>query len=167
MARFSAFFSGLAARRAAVLRSVGGPPSSRRLPRASLAARDASSTASRSRWARSRASLRSVARVERLSAIGWSSGRQSATASGPSTSTAAATARSAPTRSPQRGQQLGDVHPQHQVAGRDLAAAQIGQDHPCRNGPPAARRRPAAGARSAATGAPRTCCQALAQQRRR
>ncbi|CAM5316063.1 hypothetical protein STENM223S_12005 [Streptomyces tendae] len=68
--------------------------------RASLACRDDSSTASRSRWARSRASLRRVARVERLSAMGWSMGRQSATVSGPRTPTADATARSAPTRRP-------------------------------------------------------------------
>ncbi|CAM5567698.1 hypothetical protein SCYAM73S_06188 [Streptomyces cyaneofuscatus] len=68
--------------------------------RASLAARDASSTASRSCCDRSRASRRSVARVDRLSAIGWSSGRQSATASGPSTARAPETERSAPTRSP-------------------------------------------------------------------
>ncbi len=98
MARFSARCSA----RTAFLSGFSGTGavSSEASRRACLSWRDASRTASRSRCARSRASLRSVARVERLSAMGWSIGRQSATASGPSTPTAEATARSAPTRRP-------------------------------------------------------------------
>ena len=133
---------------------------------ASLPARDASRTASRSRWARSLASCRSVVRVLRLSAMGWSSGRLSATASGPEHVDRGGHRPLGADPQPERGQQLGDVHPQHQVAGRDLAAAQVRQDRPCRNGPPAARPRPAAGARCAATAAPRPAARPCASARR-
>ncbi len=99
MARFSARASALTAFLSG-FSSTGSTSCGASSKRACLACRDASRTASRSRSARSRASLRSVARVERLSAMGCSIGRQSATASGPSTLNAAATARSAPTLRP-------------------------------------------------------------------
>ena len=56
-------------------------------------------------------------------------GRQSATASGPSTPTADGHRALGADPQAERGHQLGDVHAQQQVTGRDLAAAQVGEDH--------------------------------------
>ncbi len=120
MARFSASFSALRCA-LAILWSADSSSGS-----TVFLIRVASMTASRSRSARSLASWRRVARVERLSAIGWSSGSPEATASGPSTRTAEATERSGADPQGERGHQLRDVHAQYDVARRDLTAAQVG-----------------------------------------
>ena len=161
MARFSASFSARSDLRSP-LAAVRASPA--RAAFVSLSDRDASMTASRSRCARSLASCRRVRagaaaerdRLQQRQAVGDRVGAQHLHRGGHRPLGADA--------QPERRHQLCDVHPQHQVAGRDLTASQVRQVDRAGAVHQAATPRPASGARCAATEGLRPGCQARAHQ---